>query len=84
MEMSEHDVDKDREVTIIVDEVPRKIQSGTYSLAEFKRTLNIDASKVIEMFVKGKFVTINDADPIIVKAGEKFSSHVPRGGSSWR
>jgi hypothetical protein len=86
LKMSENEKgqNKEKEVTIIVDEIPTKILPGTYSLTQFKQAVNIDASKVVEMFVKGKFVTINDSDPIEVKAGEKFSSHVPRGGSSWK
>lgn len=85
--MTNEDKDKDKkekEVTIIVDTKPRKIPPGTYTLAEFKTALGIDAARVVEQFIKGKFEPIDSGASIEVKAGEKFATHVPRGGSSWR
>jgi hypothetical protein len=75
---------KEKEVTIILDGKPRKIVAGIYTQAEFKEKLGIAESKVIEIFVHGKFEPIPDGKPIEVKEGEKFATHVPRGGSSWR
>jgi hypothetical protein len=78
----EHKTEK--QVTIFLDGKPRKIEAGTYTQAEFKDKLGIDPSKIIEIFVHGKFEPIPDGKSIEVKEGEKFATHVPRGGSSWR
>lgn len=75
---------KEKEVEIIVDTKPRKIAPGTYTLDQFKEVLGIDPSRVVEEFIKGKFEPIAAGDSIDVKAGEKFATHVQRGGSSWK
>ena len=69
-------------VHIIVDDRPVEIPPGEYTLTEFKKELRIDESKVLEEFVKGKFITLTADRTIVPKNGDKFASHVQRGGSS--
>ena len=67
---------------ITVDDLEVEIPRGIYSLADFKQEIHADATKVVEMFIKGKFETLKDTDTVDVKPGEKFATHVQRGGSS--
>jgi hypothetical protein len=69
-------------VHITLDERPAEIPPGEYTLPEFKKELRIDDSKVVEEFVKGRFVTLGVDDKITPKNGDKFATHVQRGGSS--
>lgn len=81
-QMAEHK--KEKQVRIFLDGKPREIEAGTYTQAEFREALGIDPSKIIEIFVNGKFEPLPEGESIEVKAGEKFATHVPRGGSSWQ
>ncbi len=70
-------------VEVIVDGVPRKIEAGSYIVAVFKQQVGVDASKELEQVVEGKLIPLtDDATIVLTKSGERFVSHVRRGGSS--
>ena len=82
---NEKDKEKqDKKVDVSIDGKERKIRPGEYSLADLKDALKVDESKVLEQLINGQFTALKSTDTIPIGGGEVFSSHVPRGGSSWK
>ena len=72
----------DKEVTILLDRVPRQIQSGGYVVAELKRLLGIDLCRDLDEVVCNEFRPLDDSSKVHIRGGESFVSHVRCGGSS--
>ena len=71
-------------VTVTLNnEVEKKIPSGTYKTEELIRVLGVEAGYVLDVLNEhGKLEPLQPGQLIEVKAGMKFFSHVPAGGSS--
>lgn len=70
-------------VTVIVDNTPYKIDVGTYLVSEFKTLVGVPADKELDRVEQGKLVPLDDSATIeIQSSGERFVSHVRRGGAS--
>ena len=71
-------------VTVTLNnEVEKKIPSGTYKTEELIRVLGVEAGYVLDVLNEhGKLEPLQPGQPIEVKAGMRFFSHVPAGGSS--
>jgi hypothetical protein len=81
--MSEGKEGKQKVLEVFVDNTPKKIAAGKYLVAEFKRLMGVDPSKELEQVVDGKLVPLADTATIdITHNGERFVSHIRRGGSS--
>ncbi len=89
-----HDEDREKEtknnnkekktVEVTVDGKKKKVAPGSYVVSTFKDLVDVPATKVLEELIGGKFTELADTATINIKGGEVFSSHVPRGGSSWK
>ena len=71
-------------VTVTLDnEVEKKIPGGAYKTEELIRVLGVEAGYVLDVLDdQGKLDPLRPGQTIEVKAGMKFFSHVPAGGSS--
>ena len=71
-------------VTVTLNnEVEKKIPSGAYKTEELIRVLGVEAGYVLDVLdEQGKLDPLKPGQTIQVKAGMKFFSHVPAGGSS--
>ena len=71
-------------VTVTLNnEVEKKIPSGAYKTEELIRILGVEAGYVLDILdEQGKLDPLQPGQTIQVKAGMKFYSHVPAGGSS--
>jgi hypothetical protein len=70
-------------VEVSIDGAPKRIHRGSYALPDLKQALGVDASLDLDVIEKdGAFHTIGDNERTTVKEGEKFISHVKKGGSS--
>jgi hypothetical protein len=69
-------------VEVIVDGTPTKVEAGTYIVSDFKQLVGVEASKELEEIVQGKLVPLADESSIAIKSGQRFVSHIRRGGSS--
>ena len=71
-------------VTVTLDnEVEKKIPSGAYKTEELIRILGVEAGYVLDVLDdQGKLDPLRPGQTTEVKAGMKFFSHVPAGGSS--
>jgi len=76
--------DKNKEVKVTVDGKEKEVAPGSYVVSVFKSKVGVDAAKVLEQLINGKFEPLDDTATITIKGGEVFTSHVPRGGSSWK
>jgi hypothetical protein len=70
------------EVTVMVDNKPHRVESGNYVVSQFKKDVHVDASRELDEIIKGELIPLDDNAAITIKGGEKFVSHVRRGGSS--
>ena len=65
------------------DEIEKKIPSGAYKTEELIRILGVEAGYVLDVLDdQGKLDGLRPGQTTEVKAGMKFFSHVPQGGSS--
>src|SRR5258708_30350686 len=70
-------------VEVFIDGHGKRIPRGTYTTAELKKALGVDASLDLDVIDEhGAFRTLTDTDHPVVKQGEKFISHVKKGASS--
>lgn len=69
-------------VQVTVDGKPKTIQAGTYTVAELKRVLGVDPSRVLDEVICGEFKELPDNGAVHIKGGEVFVSHVRQGQSS--
>ena len=71
-------------VTVTLDgEVEKKIPSGAYKTEELICVLGVEAGYVLDVLdEQGNLAPLQPGQTIEVKAGMKFVSHVPAGGSS--
>ena len=71
-------------VTVILNnEVERRIPGGTYKTEDLIRILGVEAGYVLTVLdEQGKLESLQPGQPVQVKDGMKFFSHVPAGGSS--
>lgn len=69
-------------VQVTIDGKPKTIQAGTYTVAELKRVLGVDPSRVLDEVIGGEFKELPDNGTAHVKGGEIFVSHVRQGQSS--
>ena len=79
----DHDDHVGGTVEVFIDGREKHIPAGTYTTADLKKALGVDASLDLDVIDEhGAFRTLTDADHTHVKADEKFISHVKKGGSS--
>ena len=73
-----------RLVTVTLnDEVEKRIRGGAYKTEELIRVLGVEAGYVLNVLdERGKLDPLKPGQTTQVKAGMKFYSHVPAGGSS--
>lgn len=69
-------------VQVTIDGKPKTIQAGTYTVAELKRVLGVEPSRVLDEVIGGEFKELPDNGTVHVKGGEIFVSHVRQGQSS--
>jgi len=69
-------------VQVTIDGKHKTIQAGTYTVAELKRLLAVDPSRVLDEVISGEFKELPDDGTVHVKGGEIFISHVRQGQSS--
>jgi hypothetical protein len=69
-------------VEVTIDGKHKTIQAGTYSVAELKRVLGVDPSRVLDEVIGGEFKELHDNGTVHIKGGEIFVSHVRQGQSS--
>lgn len=69
-------------VQVTIDNKSKTIQAGTYTVAELKRVLGVDPSRVLDEVIGGEFKELLDNGTIHIKGCEIFVSHVRRGQSS--
>ena len=70
-------------VTVTLDNEVEKIPSGAYKTEELIRVLGVEAGYVLDVLdEQGKLDPLQPGQTIQVKAGMKFFSHVPAGGSA--
>lgn len=70
------------DVTVILNEKPKRIPGGVYTTEGLKKALDVDASLELDLFEHGQFQPLKAGESITVRDGMKFISHVPTGGSS--
>ena len=72
------------EVTVTLDdEVEKKIPNGACKTEELLCVLGVDTGYVLDVLdERGNLAPLQPGQTIQVKAGMKFFSHVPAGGSS--
>jgi Multiubiquitin len=69
-------------VQVTIDGKHKTIQAGTYSVAELKRVLGVDPSRVLDEVIGSEFKELPDNGTVHIKGGEIFVSHVRQGQSS--
>jgi len=69
-------------VQVTIDGKHTRIQAGTYPVAELKRVLGVDPSRVLDEIIGGEFKELPDNGTVHIKGGEIFVSHVRQGQSS--
>ena len=70
-------------VAVTLDNEVEKIPSGAYKTEELIRVLGVEAGYVLDVLdEQGKLDPLQPGQTIQVKAGMKFFSHVPAGGSA--
>lgn len=77
--------DKDRDKKIVavkVDNRLRKIKSGNYSVADFKKEVEVPENYDLDQLIDGKFEAVDESKKLHIKGGEVFVSHVRTGSSS--
>lgn len=83
IEKSEKDKDKDKKiVSVKVDQHLRKIESGNYSVAEFKQVVEVPENYDLDQLIDGKFEAVDESKKLHIKGNEVFVSHVRTGSSS--
>jgi hypothetical protein len=69
-------------VTVTVDTHVRTVRRGSWSVAEFKKEVGVDASRALDEVFAGEFRPLADDGRITIKGGEIFVSHARQGASS--
>ena len=69
-------------VQVTIDNKPKTIQAGRYTVSELKRALEVDPSRVLDEVIGGEFKELPDNGTVHIKGGEIFVSHVRQGQSS--
>lgn len=69
-------------VQIHIDDKPYEVKIGEHSVAELKSIGNISNSKELAQVINGILTPLKNDDPVIIKGGESFFSHVPDGQSA--
>lgn len=69
-------------VQVTIDGNHKTIQAGKYTVAELKRVLGVDPSRVLDEVIGGEFKELPDNGTVHIKGGEVFVSHVRQGQSS--
>lgn len=69
-------------VQVTVDSRAHTVQAGSYLVANFKRLVGVEASKVLDQVIGGEFRELADNQTIQIVGGEIFVSHVRQGQSS--
>jgi len=69
-------------VDVTIDNKPKTIQAGTYTVTQLKEVLKVDPNRVLDEVISGEFKELPDNGTVHVKGGEIFVSHVRQGQSS--
>jgi hypothetical protein len=69
-------------VQVTIDGKHKSVQAGTYTVAELKRVLGVEPSRVLDEVIGGEFKELPDNGAVHIKGGEIFVSHVRQGQSS--
>ncbi|MBA3913968.1 MAG: hypothetical protein H0X25_08985 [Acidobacteriales bacterium] len=81
---SEQQTHKKEKIDVTVDGKPRTVEAGSYIVSDFKELVHVEASRVLEELIDKKFTPLDDTATVVIEGGEIFTSHVRRGGSSWK
>jgi hypothetical protein len=68
-------------VTISVDDQPKEVRPGKWTVSELKAATGVDPSKVLAEITPQGLQDLSDAAKIAVHEHQRFMSHV-RGGAS--
>jgi hypothetical protein len=75
--------DTGEKVDVIVDNQVKRVPVGRYTVAAFKKVVDVDSKKELERVLDGKLIPLADDEIITIEhKDERFVSHVRRGGSS--
>jgi hypothetical protein len=69
-------------VQVTIDNKPKTIQAGTYTVTKLKEVLGVDPSRVLDEVIGGEFKELPDNGTVHIKGCEIFVSHVRQGQSS--
>ncbi len=69
-------------VTILVDNTPHKVHSGAWIVRDLKAAVGVDAALVLAEITPKGIEDLDDGATIEVRNGQRFLSHVRKGGSS--
>jgi hypothetical protein len=69
-------------VTVTVNEQPKEVEKGKYSVVAFKALVGVPSDYVLDEFIDGVLTELADTATLHIKGGEKFVGHVKQGGSS--
>jgi Multiubiquitin len=69
-------------VQVTIENRPKTMQAGTYTVAELKRVLGVDPSRVLDEVMGGEFKELPDNGTVHIKGGGIFVSHVRQRQSS--
>lgn len=82
METTHEHPDRDRTVTIIVNNDPHKTTAGKHTVKEIKLLAHVPLADDLEEVIHGKLVPLDDNATVEVKNGDHFISHPKDSGSS--
>ena len=74
--------DRDKLVTVIIDDKPKEIRRGKYLVSELKQVLGVPADYELDEVKHGEFKPLDDKGHTHIEGGEVLVSHVRRGGAS--
>ena len=70
------------EVNILVDDQPKTVRAGSWSVAQLKAEVGVDAAKVLAEITPHGLKDLDDNGKTPVHEGQRFMSHARSGASS--
>jgi hypothetical protein len=71
-----------KEAHITVDNEPKKVREGDWLVSDLKAAVGVDPAKALAEISPTGLVDLDDTAHINVKDGQRFMTHVRKGGSS--
>lgn len=69
-------------VSVLIDQVSKKIHRGNYTLGELKAALGVATDRELDIIENGKIRALGPDERITIKEGMEFVSRQPAGGAS--